>query len=152
MHIHHLSTFPKHGRGNWPHQDEDQLPTEPGSPTFNPAMTKNWRKKIVTPPKFRWKMMLGMVTLPETNIAPEKWCLEDYFPFWEGNFSGAMLNFKWVHLGKLTFWIQQWRFGSDDFPDFKCRWILGEPVVNFPGCSPSVWNGIGSKPDGIGIA
>ncbi len=25
--------------------------------------------------------------------------------------------------------------GSDDFPDFKCRWVLGEPAVNFPGCS-----------------
>ncbi len=22
-------------------------------------------------------------------------------------------------------------FGSDDFPDFKARWFLGEPAVNF---------------------
>ena len=35
-------------------------------------------------------------TPPKFNIAPEKWWLEDYFPFWDGNFSGAMLNFQGV--------------------------------------------------------
>ena len=32
-----------------------------------------------------------MNTLPETNIAPQKWWLEDVMSFWEGLFSGAML-------------------------------------------------------------
>ncbi len=33
-----------------------------------------------------------VATLPETNVfAPENWCLEDYFPFWDTIFSGAML-------------------------------------------------------------
>ena len=27
-------------------------------------------------------------TLPETNIAPENWWLEDYFPFGKANFQG----------------------------------------------------------------
>ena len=38
------------------------------------------------------------VYTPEVLHSPrakQKW-LEDYFLFWEGNFSGAMLNFRWV--------------------------------------------------------
>ena len=30
-------------------------------------------------------------TLPETNIAPENWWLEDEISLWDGLFSGAML-------------------------------------------------------------
>ena len=30
-------------------------------------------------------------TLPETNIAPEKWMIGILLSFWEGLFSGAML-------------------------------------------------------------
>ena len=37
----------------------------------------------------------GWVCLGNSEFTPEKWWLEDYFPFWEGNFSGAMLNFSW---------------------------------------------------------
>ena len=33
---------------------------------------------------------------PKFNIAHEKWWLEDYFSFWEGLFSVAMLNFQGV--------------------------------------------------------
>ena len=40
-----------------------------------------------------------MHTPPKFNIAPEKWWLEDYCPFWDGNFSRAMLNFQGVHVG-----------------------------------------------------
>ena len=32
-------------------------------------------------------------THPKFNIAPEKSWLKEYFPKWEGNFSGVMLNF-----------------------------------------------------------
>ena len=35
------------------------------------------------------KVSVVTFTLPETNIAPENWWLEDNFPFWEGLFSGA---------------------------------------------------------------
>ena len=42
---------------------------------------------------------LGGYTPPKFNSSPlEKWWLEDYFPIWEGNLSGAMLNFRWVLL------------------------------------------------------
>ncbi len=30
---------------------------------------------------------------------------------------------------------KNWRFGSDDFPDFKWMIFLGEPAVHFRGCS-----------------
>ena len=35
-----------------------------------------------------------LFTPPKLNIAPEKWWLEDYISYWEGDFSGAMLNFR----------------------------------------------------------
>ena len=40
---------------------------------------------------------LGRTTPPKINIAPEKWCLEDEFSFWDGPFSGAMFIFRGVH-------------------------------------------------------
>ncbi len=43
-----------------------------------------------------------MYTLPETNIAPENWWLGDYFSFWEGILSGAMLVYRSVILPKLV--------------------------------------------------
>ena len=47
-------------------------------------LPRNNKKNGLTPWKF--------------NIAPEEWWLEDEFPFGEGNFSGAMLNFRGVSL------------------------------------------------------
>ena len=35
---------------------------------------------------------------PETSIAAETWWLRDYFPFWGGPFSGAMLVLGRVHI------------------------------------------------------
>ena len=40
------------------------------------------------------------VTLPKLNIAPEKMMVGKLLSFWEGNFSEAMLNFRWVVSGK----------------------------------------------------
>ena len=37
-------------------------------------------------------------TPPKFNIAPEKWCLEDEFPFGIAYLLGAMSNFRGVHL------------------------------------------------------
>ena len=37
-----------------------------------------------------------VVTLPKFNIAPWKMMVGKLLSFWEGNFSGAMLNFRWV--------------------------------------------------------
>ena len=50
----------------------------------------------------------SMITPPKFNIAPEKWWLEDYFPFGKVDFSGAMLNFA----------------GGIRAPHFKCPHIL----------------------------
>ena len=36
-----------------------------------------------------WNASLDIITLPETNIAPENWWLEDYFPFRKANVQGA---------------------------------------------------------------
>ena len=33
-------------------------------------------------------------TLPETNIAPENWWLEDYFPFGEAYFQSVLVSFR----------------------------------------------------------
>ena len=45
-------------------------------------------------------------TPPKFNIAPEKWWLEDYFwIFWEGLFSGAMLNFGRVSIDIPQSWL-----------------------------------------------
>jgi len=38
-----------------------------------------------------------IITPPKFNIAPEKWWLEDYFPFGKAFFR-AMLNFRGVYL------------------------------------------------------
>ena len=47
------------------------------------------------------------LTPSKLNIAVEKWWLEDYFPFWDGLFSGAMWNFHGVPSLKLRVrWIQ----------------------------------------------
>ena len=40
-------------------------------------------------------------TPPKFNIAPEKWWLEDEFPFWDCLFLGAMLNFRDVKVKGL---------------------------------------------------
>ena len=37
-----------------------------------------------------------LVTPPKFNIAPENGGLEECFSFWDANFAGAMLNFRWV--------------------------------------------------------
>ena len=42
--------------------------------------------------------MYRIYTLPETNIAPENGLLEDEFSFWDGLFSGAMLNSGRVYI------------------------------------------------------
>ena len=44
-------------------------------------MPKGTRKKSC--------FFLTSYTLPEINIAPENWWLGDYFPFWNGLFSGV---------------------------------------------------------------
>lgn len=69
---------------------------------------------------------------PKTNISPEEWWSEDYFPF-EMVPGGDMLIFRWVHPWSLT-----WRFGSDHFPFFLNGWFVGEPAVNLPGCSAEI--------------
>ncbi len=50
-------------------------------------------------------------TFPETNIAPEKWMVGILLSYWEGNFSGAMLNFGrvlitgvWAHFVEVITW------------------------------------------------
>ena len=39
---------------------------------------------------------------------------------------------KPLHPGKLTFWTQQWRFGSDNFP-FQCKVIFSFQLLIFRG-------------------
>ena len=43
-----------------------------------------------------------MATPPKFNIAPEKWWLEDEFPFGIAYFLGAMLNFRGVYNEKSS--------------------------------------------------
>ena len=49
----------------------------------------------------QWQRILGLPReIPKNhtplkfNMVPERWWLEDYFPFWNGKFSGAVLNFQ----------------------------------------------------------
>ena len=52
-------------------------------------------------------------TPPEFSIAPEKWWLEVYFPFWEGILfvRGELLHFQGV-AGELT-QVQDMRFSNN---------------------------------------
>ena len=62
------------------------------SPTSSVSFSsKIWMDQYMSPPKQRKK-----TATPKFNIAAENGWLEDYFSFWDGTFSGAMLNFRWL--------------------------------------------------------
>ena len=58
-----------------------------------------WRQflKRVKLKKTNKSQNIRQVTLPKFNIAPEKWMVGKLLSFWDGVFSGAMLNFRWVN-------------------------------------------------------
>ena len=41
------------------------------------------------------------------------------------NQTRGKMEWLYIYPGKLRFWTQKWRFGSDDFPKFKKGWVLG---------------------------
>ena len=51
---------------------------------------------------------------PKFSIAPEKWWLEEILSYWEGNFSGAMLNF-----GRVIERSQDFIYEGDNFWQIK---------------------------------
>ena len=82
-------SFPFWGLGSWrcqSHQWERNYSLEVAQKA---TRWKSFKKNNGTPWKF--------------NIAPEKWWLGRWISFWEGNFSGAMLNFRGVSLKNAGF-------------------------------------------------
>ena len=74
------------------------------SPSVNSCFFNNGGSHVRT--------KLGTLTSPKFNIAPEKWWLEDYFPFGKGTFQGrrernssgaSCDNFRWVGMKSSIF-------------------------------------------------
>ena len=60
-------------------------------------------------------------TPPKLNseFTPEKMMVGRLLSFWEGNFSGAMLNFRWVGIGRMVNYDPNFMFRCE-----KSQWYL----------------------------
>ena len=93
------------------------------------ALSKSHAIFFVTPPKF--------------NVAPEKWWLEvgSLLSFWDGIFSGAMLNFQGVRWILLKIWCSYKKRKEEQNLQrnrSSCAEHSPWPPSSFPPCFPTI--------------
>ena len=63
------------------------------------------------------------------NIAPSKRVVGRLLSYWEGNFSGAMLNFGRVSFLPIGWWNFSYRSHPENVWSWKIHWLIRRPPI-----------------------